>query len=462
MNVSQNSVARRYARFVRGSALGELPSPVVERATLLALDTLGSCVASSGQEFGRAVLGTAERLGGPPESTLIGSKTRVGAASAVLANATLAHGLDFDDTREDAIVHTGSVAVTTALAVGEALGASGRAVLEALTAGVEVMCRVGLAVPGHFHARHYHPTSLAGSFAAAAVAGRLQGLTEDQLVHAFGICGSQAGGIIEYLADGSWTKRLHPGWAAHAGVTAALLAQSGFTGPETVFEGDHGFYQAFAGGHDRTRLDGLLDTLGRAWEIERLTFKPYPCGSIAHPYMDCALRLRERHGIRPEDIALVRCRTAEGPIPRLWEPRAAKHRPPNGYAGKFSLPYLLAVILVKGRATLAEFTDEAVRDEAVLAVAARVTYEVDGAIDYPRQFMGHVAVRLHDGRVVEERQDHPRGGPDDPMTREELETKFRGNATLALPDDVAARVIELTARLAAQPQVASLMESLTA
>ncbi len=455
------SVARRYARFVLGPALRDLPAPVIDKATLLALDTLGSCLASSRQDFGRAVLQTAERLGGPAESTLIGSKAKVGAASAVLANATLAHGLDFDDTREDAIVHTGSVAVTTALAVGEALGASGRAVLEAMVAGVEVMCRVGLAVPGRFHARHYHPTSLAGSFAAAAVAGRLHGLTEDQLVHAFGICGSQAGGIIEYLADGSWTKRLHPGWAAHAGVTAALLAQAGFTGPETVFEGAHGFYEAFAGGHDEACLAELLASLGRTWEIEQLTFKPYPCGSIAHPYMDCALRLRERHGIRPEHIALVRCRTAEGPVPRLWEPLAAKHSPPNGYASKFSLPYLLAVILVKGRATLAEFTDEAVRDEAVLRVAAKVGYELDPTIDYPRQFIGHVAIRLRDGRVVEERQNHPRGGPDFPMTREELEAKFRGNAVIAVPGEQASRLIRIVGQLAAQPQISGLTEALT-
>src|SRR6266571_5369208 len=266
------SAARRLARFVIGLRLDDVPSSVVTKAALLALDTLGCALASTRYDFGRAAVQTAERLGGPQESTLVGSKVRVAAANAVLANATLAHGLDFDDTREDAIVHTGSVTVTTALAVGEALGASGRAVLEAIVAGVEVMCRVGLAVPGRFHARHYHPTALAGSFAAAAVAGRLHRLTEDQMVHAFGICGSQAGGIIEYLADGSWTKRLHPGWAAHAGLTAALLAQVGFTGPQTVFEGAHGFYQAFAGGHDETWLDELLTSLGRKWEIEQLTF----------------------------------------------------------------------------------------------------------------------------------------------------------------------------------------------
>jgi 2-methylcitrate dehydratase PrpD len=447
---------------VPGVSLDAVPPAVAARAALLALDTLGSCLASSRQDFGRAVVDAAGRLGGAPESVVIGAGGRVGAAAAVLANGTLAHGLDFDDTREDAIVHTGCVAVTTALAVGEAVNASGRAALEAMIAGVEVMCRVGLAVPGRFHARHYHPTALAGTFAAAAAAGRLYGLTEDQLVHALGICGSQASGVIEYLADGSWTKRLHPGWAAHAGVTAALLARAGFTGPETVFEGAHGFYAAFAGGHDPERLETQVASLGRTWELSNLTFKPYPCGSIAHPYMDCALRLRERHRFRHEEIAEVRCRTAEGPIPRLWEPLAAKHRPPNGYAAKFSLPYLLASILVHGRATLADFTDEAVREETRRRVAAKVYYDVDPTIDYPRHFIGHVAVRLTDGRVLEERQDHPRGGPEFPMTREELTTKFRANAAEAIADAQAARVITLVEALAAQPRIAPLMDALTA
>ncbi|MGH7325286.1 MAG: MmgE/PrpD family protein [Candidatus Rokuibacteriota bacterium] len=456
------TTARRLARFVVGLTLDDIPAPVATKATLLALDTLGNCVAATREDFGRAVLAVSERLGGPPESTLIGSPTKVATANAVLANATLAHGLDFDDTREDAIVHTGALAVTTALAAGEAAGAGGRAVLEALIAGVEIMCRVGLAVPGALHARHFHPTAVAGSFAAAAAAGKLHRLSEDQLVHAFGICGSQAGGIIEYLADGSWTKRLHAGWAAHAGVVAALLARAGFTGPETVFEGPHGLYAAFAGGHDAVRLERLLETLGRAWELEQLTLKPYPCGSIAQPYMDCALRLREGHRIRPEDIAAVRCRTAAGSVPRLWEPLAAKHAPPNGYAAKFSLPYLVAVILVKGRAGLAEFTDEAARDKAVLRVAERVTYALDPTIDYPRQFIGDVEIALTDGRAVRERQDRPRGGPDAPLTRAELEAKFRGNAALVLPADRVERVLQSVSGLAAGQSLNDLLTSLTA
>ncbi len=455
------SAARRLARFVVDLRLKDLPAPVVEKTGSLVLDTLGCCLAAARYDFGRAARATAERLGGPPESALVGSKVRVAAANAVLANATLAHGLDFDDTREDAIVHTGSVAVTTGLAVGEAAGASGRAALEAIVAAVEVMCRVGLAVPGKFHARHYHPTALAGTFGAAAAAGKLYRLTEDELVHAFGICGSQAGGIIEYLADGSWTKRLHAGWAAHAGVVAALLAQTGFTGPETVFEGEHGFYRAFAGGVDEARLGPLLASVGATWELEQLTFKPYPCGSIAQPYMDCALRVRDTHGVRPQDIVEIRCRTAEGPVPRLWEPLAAKHAPQNGYAAKFSLPYLLAVILTKGRASLAEFENDVVGDPAVLALASRVGYELDPTIDYPRQFVGHVRVRLRDGRVVEEWQDHPRGGPDSPMSRAEIEAKFRGNASLVMSADQASRVIRSVEALATEPNLHNLMEALT-
>jgi 2-methylcitrate dehydratase PrpD len=433
----------------------------VGQAAALILDTIGNALAAVPEDFGRAALAVATELGGPPESALVGSGARVAAANAVLANATLAHGLDFDDTREDAIVHTGCVAVPTALAVGEAVRSSGGDVLTAVIAGVEVMCRVGLAVPGALHARHFHPTAITGGFGAVAAAGLLRGLDESALTRAFGICGSQAAGIIEYLTDGSWTKRLHPGWSAHAGVVATQLARAGFTGPATVLDGIHGLYAGFAGGHDAARLDGLLDSLGSTWEIEQLTFKPYPCGSIAQPYMDCAARLRDKHGVRAEQVTAIRCRTAAGPVPRLWEPLAAKHAPPNGYAAKFSLPYLLAVILVKGRAGLAEFTDAAAADPAVRALAGRVTYELDASIDYPRQFVGDVEVTLADGRVLRERQDRPRGGPDAPLTRAELEAKFRGNAALVLDDEAVERVIRGVDALAAGGPLAGVLEPLT-
>jgi 2-methylcitrate dehydratase PrpD len=173
--------------------------------------------------------------------------------------------------------------------------------------------------------------------------------------------------------------------------------------------------------------------------------------------MDCARRLREEHGIRPEDVTAIRCRTAAGPVPRLWEPLALKHAPPNGYAAKFSLPYLIAVVLVKGSAGLAEFTEAAVGDPEVLRVADRVTYEVDPAIDYPRRFVGDVEVALADGRLLRARQDQPRGGPEAPLTGEELEAKFRGNAARALPTARAAPIIEAVRQLAAGAPLTDLM-----
>ena len=189
----------------------------------------------------------AQALGGSPNSRLIGCDSKVAAVNAVLANGTLAHGLDYDDTLEEAIVHTGCCAGMTALVVGEEVSADGRSVLEAAVAGTEVMCKIGIVAAGKFHARGFHPAALCSTFGANTAAGKLYSLELGQWSDVFGICGSQSSGVIEYLADGTWTKRMHPGWAAHGGVIATLLAREGFRGPEKVFEGTHGFFQSFGG-----------------------------------------------------------------------------------------------------------------------------------------------------------------------------------------------------------------------
>ena len=445
--------SEKVGRFVRELELARVPSDVRQKAKLVFLDALGIALASSTMDFGGIVLDAARALGGNAESRLIGAAEKVAAANAVLASGTLAHGLDYDDTREEAIVHTGATAAMTALAVGEATGASGKQTLEAAIAGIEVMCKIGLAAPGKFHARGFHPTALCGTFGAAAAAGKLYHLEAPQWVDAFGICGSQSSGIIEYLADGTWTKRLHPGWSSHAGVVAALLAQRGFRGPAAVFEGTHNFYRAF-GASDPDL--GKLDELGKIWEVPYLTFKTYPCGSISHPYMDCALRLRQTCALRPEDIAEVVCRTAEGPVHRLWEPLKDKQRPVSGYAAKFALPYSIAVMLVRGKAGLAEFTDEAIRDEEVLRLAERVRYELDSTIDYPRHLSGHVKIKLKDGRWLEENQPYPRGGYESPLPPEEIEAKFRANAALAIDKKKVEEIVRIGRDLENLPNIATL------
>jgi 2-methylcitrate dehydratase PrpD len=446
------------ARFVSELKLADVPGAVVAKAKLVFLDTLGIALASSTMDFGRMVLNVAQKLGGPPASRLIGSAARVAAANAVLANGTLAHGLDYDDTLEEAIVHTGCCAAMTALSVGDEIGASGRAVLEAAIAGTEVLCKVGLVAPGKFHARGFHPTAICSTFGAAAAAGKLYALTPAQWRDAFGLCGSQSSGIIEYLADGTWTKRLHPGWSAHGGVIATLLAQEGFRGPATVFEGVHGFYRSFGGAQEYNFAK--LSELGKEWEIPRLTFKSYPCGSISHPYMDCALRLKEKYAPAPEKIVEVVCRTAEGPVHRLWEPLDQKQRPPTSYAAKFSLPFSIAVMLIRGRAGLDEFSDEAIKDTAILSLSKRVRYELDPTIDYPRHFSGHVKIRLEDGTIREENQPHPRGGSELPLPPGEIEDKFRANARLALPAAKVDELLDMVRRLEQLPSITGLTQLL--
>ena len=426
--------AQRLAIFAAELIPAAVPRDVGEQAARLLLDTSGVALAAAPEDFAHSIRSVARRLGGPPEASLWGAREQVGMASAVLANGTLAHGLDYDDTLEEAIVHTGSCCATAALAAGEARHASGGEVLAAIVAGVEVMAAVGRACPGAFHRRGFHPTALCGAFGAAAAVGRLLGLTPAELATAFGLCGSQASGIIEYLADGSWTKRLHAGWAAHAGVVAAHLAQAGFTSPRTVFEGTHGFYRAFAGEPpDAARLKALADGLGREWAIQRLMFKAYPCGSINQPYMDCAARIRTRPGFDPAAIRTIVCRTAEGPVHRLWEPLAEKRRPSTPYGAKFSLPYCIALVLIEGQAGVEGFSEARIRDPRILDVAGKVRYVVDPTLPYPERFTGHVEVELADGRLLEETQDAPRGGPEYPLAPEELRGKFRANAARALP-----------------------------
>jgi 2-methylcitrate dehydratase PrpD len=235
-----------------------------------------------------------------------------------------------------------------------------------------------------------------------------------------------ASGIIEYLAEGAWTKRMHAGWAAQSGIRAALLARAGFIGPRTVFEGVHGVFQAFAHTSDGD-YDALIDDFGERWVTDTLAFKPYPCGTMAQPYIDCARRLAAR-GIAPEDVSEFTCEVAEGTVHRLWEPLADKQRPPNGYAAKFAVPYLLAFGFVHGGVGLGAFTEDAIRDQRVLTLASKVKFEVDPDNPYPNSFTGHIKATLKDGSVIEERQPHLRGGAQEPLTRQDVIDKFRLNA----------------------------------
>jgi 2-methylcitrate dehydratase PrpD len=315
-----------------------------------------------------------------------------------------------------------------------------------IAVGTEVMCRLSTVVPKATHKAGFHPTAIFGVMGAAAGVGTALGLNARQIVDALGIAGSFAGGIIEYLAEGTWTKRMHPGWAAQSGIRAALLARGGFSGPRTVFEGVHGLFHGFA--HTtQGNYDALTGDFGARWVTETLAFKPYPCGTMAHPYIDCARRLAAR-GIKPSEVKELICEVAEGTVHRLWEPLADKQRPPNGYAAKFATPFILATGFVRGSVGLDAFTEAAVRDKDVLALASKVQYVIDPNNPYPDNFTGHIRAVLNDGRVIEERQPHFRGGAHEPLTRADIEEKFGLNVRHGGWDDKrAASALALLAKL---------------
>ena len=415
----ETAVAEQLAARIAALAV---PAAVREKCIDLAVDVIGLCVTARNEDYVRATLAGCDDDG---PCTAIGHARGLSAAGAALVNGTAAHGEDFDDTFEGGPVHAGAVVVPAVLAACERHRPAGAAALRGIAVGVEALCRLSLVAPKAVHKAGFHPTAVFGAIGAAAGVAAALGLDRRQTVDALGIAGSMASGIIEYLAEGAWTKRMHAGWAAQSGLRAAMMAWSGFAGPRTVFEGTHGLFHGFAHTTDGNYA-ALLGDFGTRWVAATLAFKPYPCGTMTHPYIDCARRLSAR-GIKPEDISEIVCDVGEGTVHRLWEPLAAKQRPANGYAGKFSQPYCIATGLTRGNVGLGDFTDAAVKDARVLALAAKVRYRVDPKNPYPDEFTGHVRATLADGSVVEERQPHFRGGAKEPLTRADIFDKFALN-----------------------------------
>ena len=436
-------VAEALAERIASLDAARLPPEVRETCERLLIDVIGLCVVARATDYVRAALSAWSSDAG--RATAIGHPGQIGAAAAAFVNGTAAHGEDFDDTFEGGPVHAGAVVVPAVLAAAEQERRSGASALVGVAAGVETICRLSLVVPKAVHKAGFHPTAVFGALAAAAGAGAALRLEPRRLVDALGVAGSMASGIIEYLAEGTWTKRMHPGWAAQSGLRAALLGRAGFSGPRTVFEGVHGLFAGFARTSEGN-YPALLDGFGQRWLMTGLAFKPYPCGTMIQPYVDCARRLSKR--VDPGDVVELVAGVAEGTVHRLWEPLAEKQRPPNGYAAKFSAPWCIAAGLVRGSLGLDAFADAAVADPRVRALAAKVRYEVDPANPYPFEYTGQLRLRLKGGAVLEERQPHLRGGAREPLARADLEEKLRGNARAGgWPDDRVAAALALARTL---------------
>jgi 2-methylcitrate dehydratase PrpD len=422
----QLPAARVVAEWLQTLDPDEIPQAVQRACTHTLIDTLGLSIAARQTDY-VAALRSAWPSPGP--CTVLGCADTREMTGAAMINGTAAHGEDFDTTFEGCPVHAGAVVVPAVLAAAENWHLSGAQASKGIAVGMEIMSRLGLIAQKGIHTAGFHPTAVLGTMAATAGVAAAANLPAAATANAFGIAGSMASGIIEYLADGSWTKRMHAGWAAQSGLRAVAMAQAGFTGPASVFEGSHGLFHGFAPSIDPD-FEILTADLGVQWHTERTAFKPYACGTMTQPFVDCAIQLAQTlrvRSLRADDIATLTCHVGEGTVHRLWEPLALKQRPPNAYAAKFSGPYCVAVGLLHGDAGLAEFSEAAVRDEAVLKLAERVGYEIDPDDDYPRNYTGRIIATLSDGRSVEAYQPHLRGGSRAPLTRDELVRKCAAN-----------------------------------
>ena len=429
------SLSQRLAEFAHDLVLEQLPEGVREHVKLLVLDAAGLCLASRDEDFIQPVLEVVEELGGPPESHPLGIARSMPAPSAALVGGTLVHGLDFDDSHVGSTIHTTSSVVPVALAVGELQGRSGREVLTAIAAGLEINARIGLGAGDGFHRRGFHPTGVCGCLAASATAGRLLGLDARGIVQAMGISGSMAGGLREaYLGGETWTKRLHPGWAGHGGIIAARLAARGFSGPEHVLDGRFGVYNAMLGSGNWDP-SAVVHGLGESWEIRSIGFKPYPCGVVIHPFLDALRSLMVEHQLSGGDIASMHCRVAPGALETVCEPVAEKIRPASEYQAKFSLQFCLAALALQGTVDIDTFRPETAHNAAILELAARITCEPDPSQPYPRRHTADLQVTTRDARRFSQTEAASRGGPDIPMTADEVRHKFRSNAERSLPVD---------------------------
>ena len=441
------TAAQQLASFCGGLRWSELPVEVRERAKELTLDHLGVALRGSAEPSSQPVRTVAREIQSTGGASVVGGGFCTSPAWAGLANGTSAHALELDDVTTESSLHPGVAVIPGAFALAEERGSRPGDFLAAVVAGYEVTMRVGAALnPASTYQRGFHPTGVAGVFGAATAAGLLLELDADTLARALGVAGTLAAGSLEYLADGSWTKRLNPGWAAHSGVLAAQLAQAGFNGPSTVFEGRLGVLRAYT---DQPLPDRLLDGLGESFEIMRVSIKPYACCRYNHGLIDCILALRSEHQIEPNQVESIRLGVLSAGRLLVAEPIEQKRAPKNIVDAQFSAPFAAAVALARGAADLNQFTQANIDDPLIGALMVRTECFYDDSLEanFPRRWPAAVEIRLGNGQTVSRRIESPTGEPENPVSRDGLIAKFTSLASSVISADAARELAERVLRL---------------
>jgi len=425
-----------------------IPGEVADNAKKFILDVLACILGAKEVTSSTVMVNTVlEELGGRPDSTVLGYGAKTSAAMAALANATMGHAFDMDDDHREGTQHPTVVVFPAILSLAEKYGLDGKTLLTAFVFGSEVTVRVGEAFLGQTYFQGFHPTGTCGVFGSAAGVAKLLGLDREKIALALGIAGSQAAGLLEWKAQGTWTKRLQAGHPAMSGVLSGLLARRGYTSPTTVFEGEDGFIRAYSH-KDIYDLNRITDGLGKKWEMADTSIKVHACCRFSGPLADCAVDLYKQ-GVNPDEVEEITATGSKFTLKVLGSPAERKYRPQTVVDAQFSLPYAVACGIVKGRESIFEYTDEAIKDPKVIELASKVKWELDPEAEnvYPKYYPAKVTVKTKDGKQYFSHVDYPKGDPENPVSFGEVEEKFRLLAGLSIGKSKIDRAIDYVANL---------------
>ncbi|MBB5425801.1 2-methylcitrate dehydratase PrpD [Paraburkholderia sp. JPY158] len=443
----QSTVAQTFARFCTSLEFEALPPLVVERAKHFFIDYIAIALRGSILDSSRPMRMLAAARPIPGGATLLGRPDPVHAAWAALANGMAAHSMELDDTFLPGSIHNESFVLSPALALAEERGASGKRFITAVVAGFEVACRVAAALkPAVTNARGFHPTGTTGALGAAATSATLLGLDAAQVTNALGVACSQAAGLLEFVTDGAWTKRFHGGWASHAGMIAAELAQHGITAPPTSIEGKYGYLHAYSG-------DPLPQALavgeGEMLAIAQTALKFYPCNYYIQSINDSVLQLAVRADLPLEAIESIVVHTVQAAMPLVCEPIERKRRPRLMIDAQFSVPFNVALGLVKRRVSFVDFTPAEFTNPAIERLMDRVTCCVDPALDaqYPAAWPARVEITLADGRTLAVATQYAKGDPRNPLNLDEVIAKHRSIVAGVVDESTDDAILDFILRL---------------
>ena len=441
-------ITRTLVSFVHALSPKDIKKEVFEQTKHLLLDYLGVAIAGSLSESSRPVY---KMLAGSTQfgpCTVIGTPSKTSPEFAALANGAASHSLELDDTHQAGSLHPGVVMFSTAIALSDLHPEidAGQFVC-AVVAGYEVAARLAIAVqPKYHYEMGFHPTATCGVFGAAVTASKLLRLNEEHMLSAVGIAGSMAAGSLEFLAEGTWTKRLHPGLAAHNGILAAKLAAQGFRGPATILEGRDGFLSSYS---RKPKPELVTRGLGKTFEITRTSVKPHACCRYMQSSVDALIELATAHDIHPEQIKRVEVAVLEAGWPLVCEPRKRKYSPENVVDAQFSMPYGAAVALTNRTAGLDQFSGENLRSPQIKSLMRKVVLVKDKRIEenFPKEWPARVQIDLTNGKHFKKHVRYPKGDPENPLSWQELSAKFESLATRVIPNAGVVQIVRAVSEM---------------